>query len=626
MQIKSLLAFLYIFIPFNAYSICKEVIVQSPDMKYRMIITEKNGNIFYSVKWNGTEKIRPSLLGIHANISWLDNLNISGVDINKKDTTWIPTYGERSKIHDKYIEYKLLISKKGVQDKLILNVRAYDEGIAFRYCFPGNQYLKIEKEYTEYSIPDGTMGYFTPKAQTEYSYIPIDSLKGETERPLLMRHPDESYTCIGEAQVVDYVRTKYILTTKKGVLRTAMYGPVEDIAPYHTPWRYIMCANLPGEILEHNDLLLNLNPPTKFKDVSWIKPGKMMREVTLTTKGGKDVIDFAAKHNIQYILFDAGWYGPEHDKFSDATTVSIDPKYGQDVNALNLQEIIRYGKSKNIGIFLYVNQRALQQQLDEILPLYKSWGIAGIKFGFVHVGSQVWSKWLHDAVRQCAKYKLMVDIHDEYRPTGVSRTYPNLLTQEGIRGNEEFPDATHNTILPFTRFVAGAADYTICYYRQDFRNDKKDKPYLPRTIKTTSAHQLALAVVYYSPLQVLYWYDKPSDSRNEPELKFWDDIHTTWDDTKVLNGEVGQYITIARRKGEEWYLGSITNTKSRKLTYPLNFLSKDTSYIAEIYEDGDSTITTRTKIKITNRIVNNNDVFDFNLKQSGGVAIRFVPL
>ena len=609
----------------------KDVVIQSPDKKYNMVITDEGGYLHYSLKWNGKEKIMPSLLGIFANRNWNDSLFIDEVNFSIKDTIWVPVYGERSKVRDNYAEYELHIGKFKTKDKLILDLRAYNEGIAFRYRFPGGQYLKIEDEYTEYSMPEGTLAYFTPKAQTEYVCLPIDSLKGETERPLLMKNIDGSYTCIGEAQVVDYVRTKYVLAdNKKGTLRAAMYGPVEDIAPYYTPWRYVMCANTPGEILENNDLLLNLNLPTKIKDVSWIKPGKVMREVTLTTKGGKEVIDFAVKHNMQYVLFDAGWYGFEYDKSSDATTVTLDPRRNPDPNALDLQEVIKYGKNKGIGVILYVNQRALQQQLDEILPLYKSWGVAGIKFGFVQVGSQVWTKWMHDAVRRCAEYGLMVDIHDEYRPTGVSRTYPNLMTQEGIRGNEEFPDATHNTILPFTRFVAGAADYTICYYRQDFgRLEKQGDNYgVPRsrTIKTTPAHQLALAVVYYSPFQLLYWYDKPSDSKDEPELKFWDDVYTTWDDTKVLNGEVGEYVTIARQKGEEWFVGSITNNQSRKISFSLGFLSGDREYIAEIYEDGDNKIPTRTKVKITKCKINNNDSLTFNLKASGGVAIHFFPI
>ena len=247
----------------------------------------------------------------------------------------------------------------------------------------------------------------------------------------------------------------------------------------------------------------------------------------------------------------------------------------------------------------------------------------------MQVGSQVWTKWMHEAVMKCAKHHLMVDIHDEYRPTGFSRTYPNLLTQEGIRGNEEFPDATHNVTLPFTRFVAGAGDYTICYYRQDFgRLNKQGDAYgVPRSksIQTTPAHQLALAAVYYSPLQLLYWYDKPSDSQDEPELKFFDDVYTTWDDTKVLQGEVGQYISVVRRKGDEWFVGSITNNEARRLPVKLDFLPAGQKYIAEIYADGDNSVPTRTKVKVLKYRVDSEDILDFHLKASGGSAVRIVP-
>lgn len=155
---------------------------------------------------------------------------------------------------------------------------------------------------------------------------------------------------------------------------------------------------------------------------------------------------------------------------------------------------------------VYVNQRALVQQLDTLLPLYKKWGLKGVKFGFVQIGNQRWSTWLHDAVRKCGEYDLMVDIHDEYRPTGFSRTYPNLMTQEGIRGNEEMPDATHNTTLPFTRYLAGAGDYTLCYFNN--------------RVKNTKAHQLAMAAVYYSPLQFMFWYDRPEFYQEKKNWNF----------------------------------------------------------------------------------------------------------
>lgn len=608
----------------------KEMRMESPDGTYHFTLNDENGELRYSLSWEGKQVVKPSLLGINANGIGRDNLEIEGVTTSKQDTVWHPVYGERSEIRDCYNAWEVVIRRQNSRDKIILDIRAYDEGVAFRYRFPGGNYLKITDEYTEYTMPEGTKAYFTPKAQTPYNYLSLEGWPGESDRPLLMTLPEGPYVCLTEAQVVDYVRTKFKLDPdKKNTILSSMYGPVEDIAPYYTPWRVIMCADKAGRILEHNDLLLNLNPPCRIKDTSWIKPGKVMREVTLTTEGGKALVDFAVKRNLQYIHFDAGWYGFEYDKASDATTVTLDPRRNPKTDALNLKEVVAYAKQHGIGVILYVNQRALQQQLDEILPLYKSWGISGIKFGFVQVGSQVWTKWMHEAVKKCAEYGLMVDIHDEYRPTGFSRTYPNLMTQEGIRGNEEFPDATHNATLPFTRFVAGAADYTICYYRQEFGrlNTAQDNYGVPRSksIKTTPAHQLALAVVYYSPLQYMYWYDKPSDSQDEPELKFFDDVYTTWDDTKVLQGEVGEFITVARRKGEEWFIGSITNNEARNLPVDLSFLPKNANYIAEIYTDGDPSIPTRTKVKVSKYRVKNPTILNFHLKASGGSAVRLVP-
>ena len=444
---------------------------------------------------------------------------------------------------------------------------------------------------------------------------------------MLLKLPGGGFACLAEAQVVDYVRTKFRLADKQNTVTAAMYGPVDEIAPYQTPWRIVMCGKEAGEILEHNYLFYNLNPPCAIPDPSWIRPGKVMREVTLTTEGGLALVDFAVRRNLQYILFDAGWYGHEYDKASDATTVTLDPRRNPNPDAFDLPRVVSYAKSKGIGVILYVNMRALEQQLDDILPLYEQWGIAGVKFGFVQVGSQVWTKWMHEAVEKCAAHHLMVDIHDEYRPTGFSRTYPNLMTQEGVRGNEEFPDAFNNTMLPFTRYVAGPADYTICYYRQDFgRLEKQEDAHgVPRSrnIQTTPAHQLALAAVYYSPLQHLYWYDKPSDCQDEPELKFLDDVYTVWDDTKVLEGEPGEFITTARRHGEEWFVGTITNA-AREAAISLDFLPAG-NYIAEIYTDGDASIPTRTKVRVSKFRVNAGTVLRFSLRKAGGAAVRFVP-
>lgn len=583
--------------------------------------------MFYDVTYENKEVILPSRLGINIspkelNVSTWTN-NISVIDTSKRsyNKTWVPIYGEKNKIIDKFNELTISVKSTNVyaKGKLLIIVRAYDEGIAFCYKFldgiSGGGHLHIASELTEFTLPQNTLAYYTKYAQTEYHLLRLHNWPSESERPLTLVLPNKLYACLTEAEVVNYCRTKFSLdTTKSNTIKCSMYGPVDYIVPFKTPWRVVMVADKPGELLENDYLILNLNPPCKLKNTSWIKPGKVMREMTLSTDGAKKLVDFAVQRNLQYIHFDAGWYGNEHDINSDATTVSVDPKRNPKGD-LNLQEAIRYAKSKGIGVILYVNILALSNQLDEILPLYKSWGVDGIKFGFVQVGPHYWTNWLHEAVKKCAEYKLMVDIHDEYRPTGFSRTYPNLMTQEGIRGNEEMPSATANTILPFTRFIAGAADYTFCYYyRKEFGHPK-------RHIQTTPAHQLALPVIFYSPWQFLYWYDKPEDYHGEPELKFWDEVPTTWDNTKVINGEIGKYITVARQSGNDWFIGSITNNEARNLEVPLSFLDKEKKYEANIYSD-DPSVNTRTHVAVNNIEVSSKTILKIKLEPSGGEAIH----
>lgn len=606
--------------------------LRSPDRKYVMSLSDDGGKLYYSLSWNSSEIISGSRIGVDMGQDLNAAIEISDIaGPVRNDSEWSPVYGEYKSIRDRYNSYVISLSYAGTGRSypFDIEVRMYDEGAAFRYLFNEGS-TRVTDEFTEFAVPEGSMAYFTPRAQTPHTLLPLSDWPGDgqSDRPLLIRLPGSGFVLLGEAQVVDYARTKFRLADRAGTIATAMFGPVERIAPFQSPWRLIMCGAESGDILSHNYIYYNLNPECRIEDTSWIKPGKVIREVTLSTKGAMDLVDFAVKRNLQYIHFDAGWYGYEYSKESDATTVTLDPRRNPDPNALDLQKAIAYAKSKGIGVFLYVNQVALARQLDEILPLYRDWGVAGIKFGFVEVGSHEWTKWLHEAVMKCADYGLMVDIHDEYRPTGFSRTYPNLMTQEGVRGNEEYPDGFNNTVLPFTRFVCGPADYTICYYRQDFAHLEAgpEEEWTPpaKILKTTPCHQLALSVVYYSPLQYMYWYDKPSDSQDEPELKFFDDVYTVWDDTRVLEGEPGEYASIARCHGEEWFLGTINNSP-RNTAISLDFLPRG-KFMAEIYTDGDRSIPTRTKVKVTRERVTRKSTLTFDLRRNGGAAVRIVPI
>ena len=239
--------------------------------------------------------------------------------------------------------------------------------------------------------------------------------------PCVLETADNKVIAIAEAALVDYSRMRLRRSDSfEHTLVSNLHDPVVAKLPLITPWRVIMAAESAGQLLERNDLLLNLNQPCAIPDTSWIKPGKVIRDVSLSTEGGKACVDFCVKYGLQFIEYDAGWYGDQEDEKSDARTVSR--------QNLDLQDVIRYAKERGIGVIVYVNRRHLERQLDELLPLYKSWGLAGIKYGFVQHGSQKWTAWMHDVIRKTAEYGLMVDVHDEYRMTGWQRTYPNFMT------------------------------------------------------------------------------------------------------------------------------------------------------------------------------------------------------
>ncbi|WP_247237613.1 glycoside hydrolase family 97 protein [Telluribacter sp. SYSU D00476] len=565
--------------------------------------------LFYEITYRNRPLIQPSRLGLAGNpastthFSWDQNLRIVSARRSTHATQWKPVWGERSDIPDRYNELVVTLRNgPGAGGTMQLIARAYDEGVAFRYVFPEDlrmQIIEIGQETTHFNLPANTKAYYTTHAQGKYEERTLEGWNKAAQMPLTLKLDNGHWACITQAEQTSYplVRLKLAGTNQ---LVSELFSPVTETSPYRTSWRVVMASDTPGELLEKNYLIQNLNPPNQIPDVSWIKPGKVMREVTLSTTGAKGLVDFAVEQNIDYIHFDAGWYGHEHEVASDATTVTVDPRRNPKGD-LDLPEAIRYATSKGKKVILYVNHRALERQLDTLLPLYQSWGVAGIKFGFVHTGSQYWTVWLHDAIRKAAKHHLVLDIHDEYSPTGFSRTYPNLLTQEGVRGNEEWPDASHNTILPFTRFIAGAADYTFCFNQARLKN--------------TKAHQLALPVIYFSPLQYLYWYGKPVDFPDRQEIEFWKDLPTVWDETKVLDGTPGQCVSVARRKGNDWYIGTITNTEARTVSLPLTFLEKGKRYALTVYGDDGTG-----KVHKQTRTVTAKDALPAQLLPSGGQA------
>ena len=601
-----------------AYAGSAKQVFHSPDNSVGLSVYTVNGQLKYEVTYKGKPVILESSLGIDG---WKENMEIERIDSVSVNQDWHPIYGERSVVNDCYKGYTYTLKRKGHGDRLALIVRIYNSGVGFRYKYLHGSYLRITEEFTTFTVPENTYCWFAPFAQAEHKRMLVKDWPGEAERPLTLQLGNGLYASLAEAEMVDYSRTKFVVRKgESNVIRCKMYDAVEDIAPFETPWRVVMVAESPKDLINNNDLILNLNKPCQIEDTSWIKPGRIIRTVSLTTDGAKKVVDFAVKRGLNYIHFDSGWYGSEISKESDPRKSDVDPQRCP-VNDLDMPEVVRYAKSKGVGVWVYVNQRALSAYLDEILPLYESWGIAGIKFGFVHVGSFRWTTWLHDAVKKCAKHHLMVDIHDEYRPTGFSRTYPNLLTQEGVRGNEEFPDGVNNTTLPFTRFLCGAADATVCYYHRKELKPGLEKGLNARSLLNTACHQMALSVINYSPLQFLYWYDTPEDVKDEPELFFFDNLPTTWDDSKTLDGAIGEYITMARRKDNVWYVCCLTNNDARKLNVSLDFLEEGKKYELTMFTDGGEKVKTRTHVAIDTKKVTAKTNLKLSLLPRGGVAM-----
>lgn len=636
----------------------KFIELRSPDetKKISFLENKKNNELSFSIKYENKEVVLPSVLElVSEEIDFSGEVSVLNIEESTVENEWNSNFSELSIIPDNYNQVKIYL-KLGDSYLNIIG-RAYNEGIAFAYEIPNQQNITEISlgEKIHYNFKENHQLWSTPKrgpgvltAQGEYKRIPLTELEVGSERPLVIEINDSLMIALAEAKLVDYARlsfdkgtsSKYsILSTLDGKMNDQKQDTITGAIlaeretglniykklPFQSPWRVVMMGENEGELLENNYIIQNLNDPSKIADESWIKPGKVLRETTLTTQGAFAAIDFVASHNMQYIMFDAGWYGDEMKNSSDATTVTLDLKRSK--GPLDMKAVTTYGKENGIGLILYVNRRSLEKQLDELLPLFKEWGVAGIKFGFVRVGDQDATTWMHEAIKKAAKYGLIVDVHDEYRPTGFSRTYPNLLTQEGIRGDEETVPNEHTLISMFTRNLAGASDNTVCYYSS-------------RVNKMGSrASQLAKTVCIFSPLQFLYWYDKPAaspekldglwgDTRhigNEPELEFFNAVPTTWDQTKVLEAEITKIGIIARRKGDDWFVGGINGNTERKVSLDFSFLTDHQTYKAKVYTD-DETVKTRTHVKIEEIEINNTSKLNLTIKKNNGFVIHIVKI
>jgi alpha-glucosidase len=404
-----------------------------------------------------------------------------------------------------------------------------------------------------------------------------------------------------------------------------------------------MLATHPGRFIK-SDILQNLNEPCVLDDVSWIKPGKCAwdwwwsdgyapdkgHRLGPDTDGEKYFIDFAAEMGWEYQLVDWNWYGAP---FLSMTTwepdMSLDITKCTDI--CDIHEIIRYAKEKNVRTMVWLEWHHANRQMDEAFPLYEQWGISGVKVDFMDRNDQEMVNFYHRLVKTAAKYHLLVDCHGAYMPTGMSRTWPNFITREGVLGNEYnkwsdriTPD--HCLTIPFTRMLGGEMDFTPGGFMHGTQVTFKvaEQARLPYAmVRGTRCFQLAMMVVYESALQVIC--DSPYNYRNQPGLDFLKIVPVTWDETVVINGEVGDYITIARRSGEDWYIGAMCDWTPRDLSIPLTFLGEG-KYKAHIYADATDADKIPANLTESDIILTSSDVHTARLAPAGGLVMHLSPL
>ncbi|MGA3164609.1 MAG: glycoside hydrolase family 97 protein [Terriglobia bacterium] len=608
---------------------------------------------YYRITYRGVAVLTDSPLGLDFDgASPLDHdFEIIDTDQHSHADAWTNPFGAQRNIPDHYNQLRVSLQEKQPPGRRVdLIFRAYNEGAAFRYFLPQQPALEkftllaentgfyFAREVSAFAL---NLGRFNTSNEGEYGPTKLNLIKPSSiiNLPLLVKIPGGPWVGLLEADLTDYAGMyvggvpgfENALVSRLSPSRDRMDQAVLGSTPKTSPWRVLLINDRPGGLIESNYLILNLSAPSALADTSWIEPGKaawdwwsgsFARNVSfqpgMNTATMEHYVDFAAEHHLEYMLVDAGWY-PAKDYTHPDDILSYVPE-------VNVPEIIAHAKQKGVKVLLWVYWGAMDKQMDEALDLYAKWGAAGIKVDFMDHDDQQMVNFYERLVRKAAEHHLVVDLHGAYKPTGLRRTYPNLLTREGVMGMEysKWSDRVtpeHDVTIPFTRMLAGPMDYTPGCFNNATREQFKPRNLEPMC-QGTRAHQLAMYVVFESPLVMLS--DYPEDYDHNPGMEFLDKVPTVWDETKVLNGEPARYVTIARRHGDTWYLGAMTNWDARDLEIPLGLLGAG-EYEAQIFADGTDADKVATSLAISRKKMKMADKLTLHLAPGGGAAVIFTP-
>lgn len=606
--------------------------IKSPNKAIHVMFNIMEGELTYAVKFLDTFLLQPSNLGInlrnHRDYHW--QLNDSKHTYHKN--SWEKVWGSSCQVLNEYNQLSLSLEDRATGLQMTIHFRLFDHGLAFRYEWPEQEYYKqlyIEEELTSFNIGLDCPCWFGSEVGNE-PRRKGHSLNGLEDicMPLTLKHGHGEYLAIYETDVNSYsLATLHVSDGFNINLNT------ESIAelPHQSPWRVIQIGEQAIHLLEKH-LVDNLNPPCEIEDTTWIRTGKSMWDwrnhgavangftYGLNTDTMKRYIDFCSEHHLEYALIDSGWYGSEYDHNSDPISYISD---------MDVPYLADYAKDKGVGLLVYLNDIALKHyDIDRTLSTYKDWGISGIKHGFLASKGQHRVSFTRQIAKLCAGYKLLYIPHEPARPWGLHVTYPNYLACEFIVSQYDGPKApaatpTYLCTVPFTNNLLAPLDRNCCMFEL---NNAITRDRVHKEALTTIASQLAQAVVISSGFLCLL--DHPDSYNQKSDLfEFIRRLPQSFEESIAVNGEIAEYITIARRKGKDWFIGSQNNEDERDIVIPLCFLAQG-NYEARIYSDGSRAhyLTNREDYTIKTENVNSNTRLRIKLAAGGGCAIRISPI
>jgi alpha-glucosidase len=638
--------------------------ISSPNNKNQLTfrLTE-SGEPQYELTSSKKPIIAPSKMGFEfvENQKMTDGFKIINSEIDSLNTTWEQPWGEFKIIKDQHTKLTVHLQETSGEKRLVdIIFKVFNDGLGFRYYFPEQPNLKevkISNELTEFTFPEEHNVWWIPVHsdnsyyESLYKKSPI-SKTDTINTPATFETKDGMYLAIHEANLTDFA-SMTLRYTKKNKFQSELVPWADGVkvytkTPFETPWRTIIIAENPGELVT-STLMLNLNEPSKIEDLSWIEPSKYIgiwwgmhlekytwgsgEKHGATTQNTKEYIDFAAENGFDGVLVEGWNIGWDGDWTADGTSFSFTQPYPD----FDIEEISRYATKKGVRLIGHHETAGAashyENQLEAAFELYNKKGVNAVKTGYVNKyldkkewhDSQFGVRHYRKVIETAAKYHIMIDNHEPVKGTGLQRTYSNLMTQEGARGqeynawsNDGGNPPEHTTILPFTRMLSGPMDFTPGNFGFDYKSVQGAK------VQTTLAKQLALYVVLFSPLQMAS--DLPENYVGQPAFKFIKDVPSIWSETKVLDSKIGEYVVIARKDWEEknWYLGAITNSEGRNLEISFSFLDPTKKYTAEIYTDGKEANykSNPYPVAILKQSIDSDSKLTLKLAPGGGTAIK----